>query len=182
MTQVNGKQTVRKANFWWVWNFDKQEQKLDRLSMQGIQLEKPGLFTATYTMDETTRYAYRLDYRPDIKYRQAKKAEYLAFYRDHGWEHLGQCAQWQYFRRPWTESAPMDIYTDTQSLRQHYQRIRWTIGSVLLFEILVLVGEMMNAHFAEKGLSLWPFVWLMAVLDLILAYGFVQITRKVRRL
>lgn len=173
---------MRRPNLWWVWNYDKQERKLDELSKRGIQLEKPSILTAVYRTDSSQRYAYRLDYRPDIKWRHAKREEYLAFYRDAGWEHLGHCAQWQYFRRPWTDSHPMNIYTDTQSLKQHYRRILWTIGGVLLFEILVLIGEILNAHYAEKGMSLWSLVWVMAILDVFLAYGFVQIMRKFWRL
>lgn len=173
---------MRRANFWWVWNHDKQEKKLDALSERGIQLEKPSMFTATYVLDSSQRYAYRLDYRPHMKRRREKQEEYVAFYRDAGWEHLGSCTQWHYFRRPWADSVPMDIYTDIESLKQHYQRIRRTIGGVLLLEILVLIGEIFNAYYAEKDMSLWPIVGVMAVLDLLLAYGFMQITRKLHRL
>ncbi|KUO96372.1 DUF2812 domain-containing protein [Ferroacidibacillus organovorans] len=182
MSGSKERQTMRRSNLWWVWNYDKEEKKLDTLSERGIQLEKPGMFTATFVMDASQRYAYRMDYQPDIKWRQAKREEYLAFYRDAGWEYLGQCTQWHYFRRPWSDSDQMDIYTDAQSLKNHYQRIRWTIGGVLLIEILGLIGEVFNAHYAEKDLSIWPIVWVMAVLDVFLAYGFLQITRKYHRL
>ena len=53
---------------------------------------------------------------------------------------------------------------------------------MLLLEILVLIGEIFNAYYAEKDMSLWPIVGVMAVLDLLLAYGFMQITRKLHRL
>lgn len=174
--------TIRRLNVWWVWNYDKQERTLDRWSEQGIQLVKPGWFSATYVRDASQRYAYRLDYQPDIKWRLDKRREYLTFYRDAGWEYLGQCSQWHYFRRPWTNSEPMDIYTDASSLKKHYQRIRWALGGVMLFETLLLMMEVFNAHYTHNVMPIWPLISLMAVLDGFLGYGFVQITRKYYRL
>ena len=59
------------------WNYDREEQDLDRMSEQGWQLIKGGCFFSIYTRQPGILYRHRIDYNPDVMNDPAEKRRYL---------------------------------------------------------------------------------------------------------
>ncbi|MFB5189745.1 DUF2812 domain-containing protein [Alicyclobacillus fastidiosus] len=174
----------KRFNIWFVWDYEKEQQHLDHLSQEGIHLTKPGLFRSGFTRDRSVRYVYRLDYQPGLR-RKRLNHEYLELFKDSGWESVGSCNNWYYFRRPWQPETTHEIYTDVASLKGHYQRIQWLLGGVLCAELLDLLVNLnlfvvnpQRHHVATFTLPLFIF---QAVITAFLACGFLVIRRKAIR-
>ncbi|MDQ0190890.1 DUF2812 domain-containing protein [Alicyclobacillus cycloheptanicus] len=176
---------------WFVWQFEEQQQKLDDLSKQGIHLVHARTWRGTYVRDPALRYVYRLDYQPLLEYRPTagrrdRQREYLALYRDAGWEYIGKSAGWHYFRRPWTEADTPELYTDRTSLLTFYQRIQYVLCFLFIAELVGLLVNAYNLLILNRVLPKWttvvPLLMVYAGLVLLLGYGFVKIHQRVRRM
>ncbi len=174
--------TQRRPNIWLAWQHEREQRRLDQLSKQGVHLEKPGFLYARFRMDPGARYVYRLDYQPALRAREAV-ADYRALFEDAGWEYMGRCTGWQYFRKPWSPQGVVDVYTDRQSIRSLYRRIQRMMGLVLLAELLLAAyeGGLLRAvapDIPDIWSWAWPFWVLWVVLVGALAYGFLKIHQK----
>lgn len=165
-------------NLWFVWNYGKEEERLDQRSKQGLHLAKPGLVRSKYQRSLDARYVYRLDYQPQLRTQDAK-TEYLILYSEAGWEHLGECTGWHYFRQPWSPGRKPALYTDKESLHQFYRRIRNALVFVLLMEV---AGFMLNISVLTLEASRRPetlFVLSILVMTiLLLGYGSIVFHRR----
>ncbi|MCL6625020.1 MAG: DUF2812 domain-containing protein [Alicyclobacillus shizuokensis] len=180
---MHAKETKRLV-FWVNWNYEKREKWFDRMSAQGLHLQQPGLFLNTFVRDDQVRYVYRLDYQPQLR-KPALQGDYVTLFQDAGWEHLGQCAGWHYFRQPWQPGREQKLYTDRTSLLQHYKRIQHVLGILLLAEIAVLgtSGTNLLIVMPRTGLNLWltvvPVLAVYAAVVVLLGYGWVKMGRKI---
>lgn len=164
---------------------EKEQQRLDDLSKRGIHLVRPRLFRGWFTRDPTARYVYRLDFQPMVK-RNDSLQEYRELYEDAGWEHVGQCMNWHYFRRPWGVGKNLDIYTDKGSLKQHYRRIRRLLGGTLLVEISVLLVNLFTmqtqSRDADPRIAQSPLILFLLLVIILLAYGFLVMQRRIKQI
>lgn len=173
---------IRRPNLWFVWNYEIEQQRLDRLSSEGLHLEKPGKIMSRYARDPSKRYTYRMDYRPVLKTTNERR-DYLDLYGDAGWTHIGNCLNWNYFRREWTLDRTPEIYSDRESLKSHYRRIRRVLGTVFVAELPILFINADNLLIQPAGRHALPFS--IAVVALLLAtiatlgYGYLMLTRKI---
>lgn len=172
--------TEKRLNVWLVWQHEKEEHHLDRLSQKGLHLEKPGFFRAQFRRNDVARFVYRLDYRPQLKPRH-EFDDYLTIFEDAGWEYKGGLKGWHYFRRPWSEH-PVDMYTDRASLHMFYQRIQKMIGVVILLELMAVVYEATVTLLLPTPVWHWAWpIWIIwASLLAMLGYGYHDIGKKVR--
>ena len=94
-----------------VWQDEAEERWLEQMAREGWRLVRPG-FIYRFQKDVPTEVRYRLDYpsRPD------NRQEYLTLFRDAGWQHVGNFANWQYFRAD--SAAAPEVFTDAESRRQ----------------------------------------------------------------
>jgi hypothetical protein len=172
--------TVRKTRVFWAWMDEQEEQWLREMASKGYHLSQP-LFPCVYsfTRGEPRDVAYRLDYLNYNSRRSAEdRKEYLQVFQDAGWEHVGEMAGWQYFRKPVLGDEVPEIYTDVDSKVQKYRRL---LGYLIVFmPILVVMLTSLNRR-AET-----PFGCVLAGLQvgiaLLLIYGFVRIALRIRQL
>ena len=171
----------RRLNIWLVWQHKQEERQLDRLSEEGVHLEKPGFLFSTFRTDPEARYVYRLDYQPALRV-QGTVANYRALFEDAGWEYVGHYTGWYYFRKPWVPQGVVDVYTDRQSIRSLYRRIQRMIGVVLLIELFLVAYEVgfMRTAFPHIWRVAWPFWVLWAGLLMALGYGFLKIHQRTK--
>ena len=66
------------------WNYDREEQDLDRMSEQGWQLIKGGCFFSIYTRQPGILYRHRIDYNPDVMNDPEEKRRYLELFEEQG--------------------------------------------------------------------------------------------------
>lgn len=123
--------TVRK--WFWVWEFDKEEQWLNTMAQQGWVLDKLGFCRYEFVRCVPGEYTVRLEMRNH-------DAQYLRFMADTGAEYVGRMAKWIYFRKK-TEDGPFDIFSDLDSRLSHLNRIETmlkTIGTAAILMGLAL--------------------------------------------
>ena len=105
--------TVRK--WFWVWDFEKEEEWLNEMALNGWALDGVGWCTYHFVRCEPGEYTVRLEMR---KYDQA----YVDFVEDTGAEFVGRMLMWVYFRKK-TEYGPFDLFSDIDSRIAYLDRI-----------------------------------------------------------
>lgn len=97
--------TVRK--WFWVWDFDKEDQWLNEMALSGWVLDSVGFCRYTFIKSEPGEYTVRLEmHDPDD--------EYIAFMEETGAEYIGRMVKWIYFRKKAVE-GPFEIFSDIDS-------------------------------------------------------------------
>ncbi|MGT2715221.1 DUF2812 domain-containing protein [Streptococcus respiraculi] len=94
-------------------DFEKEEEYLTDMHRKGWKLKEvrfPCLFIFEKCQPEEV--AYCLDFKPRLGEDQDA---YYQMYEDYGWENLGTCNNFVYFRKPVTADEEATIYSDRQS-------------------------------------------------------------------
>ena len=105
----------------------KQEAWFEDQARRGWHLVRPGLFGFTFEHGEPNESRFRLD---DQMLRGEKRAEYLALFRDAGWDFLGESMNRYYFRaRP--EALSPEIHSDPESRKDRIRRELRLLGILL---------------------------------------------------
>lgn len=109
---MNNKKTV--VRFFTIADYEKEEIWLHNQHMNGWKLVKmiPPCF---FIFEKCTpaEVAYRLDYKNN-----SETSNYFQIFRDYGWEYIGRCVGWLYFRKPSTEvdsERDGEIFSDNES-------------------------------------------------------------------
>jgi len=166
---------VRKFNWFWAWNDDREEAWLEEMSRQGLHLSSLGLPGFYYFVrGEPGDYAYRLDFNTTHK----DRANYLALFQDAGWEHLGNLGGWEYFRKQRKPGEVMEIFTDNESKVQKYQRL--LLYLIVLFPIMIVL---MTSGPEESTRTIYEVVRLLGAGMLILySIAMLKIFGRINRL
>lgn len=118
---MSARKTIRK--WYWVWDFEKEEQWLNTMAQSGWLLDGLGFATYHFVACEPGEYAVRLEmHQPDD--------DYVNFMQETGAEYVGRMAQWIFFRKK-IEDGPFDIFSDLDSRIKHLDKIGkmlWGIG------------------------------------------------------
>lgn len=110
--------TTNRWRYFFVYEDPKQEAWLEEQARRGLHLIRPGLFRFAFVQGEPREEKYRLDFQT---LRGTAREEYLALFRDAGWEFLGQVANRYYFRaRP--DALTPEIFTDVDSRKERIRR------------------------------------------------------------
>jgi hypothetical protein len=116
---------INKSKWFWPWQDDLEETWLEQMSLQGLHLKQAHV-GAQYDFVEGVpqKYVYRMDFRDSMK--QKDKEVYLQLFTESGWEYLGEMNGWQYFRRQSQPNAAQELFTDSDSKIQKYNRfLNW---------------------------------------------------------
>ena len=110
---MGDRKTVRK--WFWVWSFEKEEEWLNEMAMNGWVLQGVSLCTYRFERCEPGEFSVRLEMHP---YDEA----YISFMRQTGAEYIGRMAMWIYFRKE-TAEGPFDLLSDIDSRISHLDKI-----------------------------------------------------------
>ena len=125
---MNEKKTIHR--WWWAWNFDKEEQWLNEMAMEGWALYDTGFCVYHFEKTEPGEYMIRLEmHKPDYAYE--------AFMEETGAQHVGRQVQWAYFRKKASQGS-FDIFSDIDSRISHLDKI------IKLFLFLILLNFFMG--------------------------------------
>lgn len=105
--------TIRK--WFWVWDFEEEEDWLNEMALQGWALDGVGFATFHFISCEPGSYTIRLEMH-------GHDSDYLGFLGETGVEYLGRVFAWVYFRKK-TEAGAFDIFSDIDSKIRHLDRI-----------------------------------------------------------
>jgi hypothetical protein len=116
----------------WVWEDMKREHWFEEMASKGWHLRK-GPICYLFEHGEPAQVRYRFDYHPNRK----DMDDYLALFRDSGWERVMARGGWQYFRT--TNPDAPEIFTDAASRIAKYQRV---FSSLCLLSFLILLANL----------------------------------------
>jgi hypothetical protein len=118
------------------WQEEKKTEWLQTMASQGWLLEKIRPFHYIFRRGEPADMVYRLDY---IRLYGKKWQEYLALFRDAGWEYVGSFARWKYFRKLTRPGESQEIYSDAVGQIEKYKRFTRVIWAVFIITIINLM-------------------------------------------
>jgi hypothetical protein len=161
--------TITKFKLFWAWEDDKEEAWLREMAQQGYHLFSVGLpgfykFERGFAKD----FVYRLDYIRDRK----DYASYLQLFNDSGWDHMGEMAGWQYFRKEAVNGDDLEIYSDNESKANKYQRVL-----LLLVIVLPLLINSVTSSGIPEALKIIFFGFFLVYI-----YGFTKLLMRIRNL
>ena len=169
--------TVNKFRWFWAWQDEAEEEWLGKMSAKGLHLIAPG-FPAIYTfkVGEPKEYVYRLDYQ---SFHRKDREEYLQLFRDAGWEHLGQMASWQYFRKEAVKGGTNEIFTDTESKTAKYKRVLAYVGF-----FYIMFGVILWSRLAAYSAYGWKdaITWLMLIMLVFFTYALIKLGMRIIKL
>ncbi|WP_135554384.1 DUF2812 domain-containing protein [Paenibacillus cymbidii] len=173
-----------KFRHWWTWDYEKEVKWINEWSRQGLQFRRAGFLRSSFERNADDRYTYSLDFQQGLG-KGDKLREYKELYREAGWEYVATYAgMWHYFRRPWEPGETLALYSDRESLAQHYRTIRRMMGTMLLLNLAILLLNMANL-LPRYGDRLWsiviPVATIYAVLFGLLGYGYARMGRKIKQ-
>ena len=108
--------------WFWVWQFEKEEQWLNTMAQSGWALAKVGFCTYHFVPCQPGEYTIRLEMHESDK-------DYMQFMQDIGAEYVGRMAQWVYFRRR-AELGQFDLFSDIDSKLTHLKKIGRTLIAI----------------------------------------------------
>lgn len=174
--------TKRVVRIFTAWNDQKEEEWLSRMAREGFHLQRFFFPVYTFTKGEPADVVYRLDYRPTLK---LDRSEYLGLFKDAGWEHVFEFANWHCFRTRARDGRTPEIFTDQTSRIGKYRRLLIVLVVVALPNLQFLLTRASRAMDGHQG-AWWDFYACIRFLNLVavilLAYAIVRIALKIRAL
>lgn len=178
-------QTEKRYRLFMSWDYEREEAWLNEMSEKGLHFQKASLLSSSFERNDSKRYTYRLDYQTGIQ-KGAKFQEYIDLYQDAGWEYVSSYgSMWFYFRREWQPGEPPQLYTDRDSLVVLYKKIQRMMGIMLLVNLVVLLGNMMNLIPRLHDHRWWivlPVLGIYMFIFGLLGYGYTRMGSKINRL
>jgi len=160
------RKTIRK--WFWMWDFDKEEQWLNEMAAKGLALVGVGF--CRYDFEESTpgEYNVRLEMLKNTII-HPESQNYIGFLEDTGAEHIGTLLRWVYFRKK-AEGGSFDLFSDIDSRIKHLDRM-------MIFPIIAFFANFINAINMTRQYSLGIYGTLFPALitwaiSILLAYGF----------
>ena len=155
--------TEKKTMFkwFWVWDFEKEEEWLNDMALNGWVLSSVGLCTYTFEKCQPGEYAVRLEMHE-------MDESYISFMRETGAEYVGRMVAWIYFRKK-TEDGPFDLFSDIDSRISHLDKIGKMLGLIGGANLLIGIANTFNpGHFG----------WINLVCATLLMYALGRIHGK----
>ncbi|WP_217592573.1 DUF2812 domain-containing protein [Cohnella sp. GbtcB17] len=179
--------TEKRWHAWMSWDYEKEERWLNELSARGLHLTRGSAFRSEFERDETVRYTYGIDYQGGLTKKNGKLEEYIELYRDMGWEYVNAYSGiWHYFRRPWEPGETPRLYTDRESLTEHYKKLQRMLLIVLLMNVVIVAANFRSILFLADDEVRWglavPVLAIYAILFVLLGYGAAQMNRRIKKI
>lgn len=174
---------MRKAirKYFFVWDFDKEEQWLNEMAARGLALVSVGWCRYEFEDCVPGEYKIRLDLLEN-KFGRVENEKYIAFLEETGAEHIGTMARWVYFRKK-VSGEDFQLFSDNASRIRYLTRI---IRFIALLGGLNLYFGGYNMFLLFQMLRYHVYINLLGVINLLIAaacaFGMFRIARKRKRL
>ena len=155
-------ETKTMHNWFWVWEFEKEERWLNEMAMAGWALSSVGWCTYRFERCEPGEYTFRLEMHRD-------DPSYVSFLEETGAEYVGRIFQWVYFRRK-TELGRFDLFSDIDSRVEHLRQIYKAVLAIGTANLLIGIA----GSFSGNGLG-----WLNLLVCTVLMYGAGRVRGKI---
>ena len=174
MSEKNTKTVIR---MFWAWNHGKEERWLSRMARDGWRLAAPRGIYYRFEKGTPADVVYRLDYQNPKK---ADRKEYLNLFGDAGWDHVGEFANWQYFRTAAGDGPSPEIHTDPESRMAMYRRV---LGLLTVIFIAVWVPAITSIGRPQPSGTFWVIVRLsQGILMILWIYAIIRLGLRIREI
>lgn len=139
-----------KIRFFTIADYNEEQTWLEEQHKNGLKLVKvtaPCFFTFEECVPEEV--SYRLEFN-----KGKVTDDYLQMYEDYGWEYIGECMNWSYFRKPVVESAvegENEIFSDDESRLNMIDRIVHTRLIPVIAALITVISINMRSMLEESG-------------------------------
>ena len=167
--------TLRKIQWFWAWDDEKEEAWLREMAQAGWHLTAVvpiGIYSFEKGVPRDD--VYRLDFFTKT---QGEKGDYLQLFQDAGWDYVGEYGSWQYFRTTTVNGETPEIFTDNESKSRKYQRLMF-----LLIIFLPIYSTAINSLSKAEGTFYKIFSVIMAMFMLLYAYAMIRLLHRVTQL
>ncbi|MCM1181394.1 MAG: DUF2812 domain-containing protein [Clostridium sp.] len=176
---MNNQKTI--IRFFTIADYEEEEVWLHDQHENGWKLLKmiPPCF---YIFEECTpeNVAYRLDYKNNTE-----TSDYFQIFEDYGWEYIGQCVGWLYFRKPSSKTDSEqdgEIFSDNESRLDMVNHVVKTRLLPLLIIFSCCVIPNLTRSIATSDSLATVFTVVFSVLALIYLYLLTYCGWKLRKL
>ncbi len=147
------KKTVYRIFF--VWEYDKEEKWLNKMSAEGWQLIKGSSFRYLFEKGGPNEYEYKLellDEEPDT----LKSKNYIDFLKEANIENVGKCRNWIYLRKKTvdggfsSENKTLSHITHALRVEEIYNASR---NMLLLLMAIGFIGNLMISYLPESDVT-----------------------------
>lgn len=176
---MNNKKTV--IRFFTIADYEEEEIWLHNQYKNGWKLVKmiPPCF---FIFEKCTpvEVAYRLDYKNN-----SETSNYFQIFKDYGWEYIGRCVGWLYFRKSSTEmdsERDGEIFSDNESridMIDHVVKTRF-LPVLIIFLCCVLPNFIRSIETNDPLTTV--FTVFFAIMTLLYSYLIVYCGLKLRKL
>jgi len=157
---------LKKIRKWfWVWEFEEEEQWLNQMAESGWALEKVGFAVYYFRLCVPGAYTIRIEMRDHDE-------SYLGFMKELDAEYVGRMAKWIYFRRK-TELGDFQIFSDLESRMGQLEKAGKTMKLVGIANLLIGMGNTFN-----PGFSRFPVGWINLLCAALCFYCFGRLQGK----
>ena len=160
------RKTIRK--WFWVWDFDKEEQWLNEMAAKGLALVGVGFCRYDFEDCMPGEYQVRLELLEN-HLNHAESQKYIQFIESTGAEQVGNYFRWVYFRKK-AADGPFDLYSDLDSRITHLDKIAKLMLIVAGANLLIGVVNSYN-----PSISLG---WINLLVASLVTYGIGRIHGK----
>ena len=170
------RKTVRK--WFWVWEFDKEEQWLNEMAAKGLALV--GVGWCRYEFEECLpgEYQIRLELLENHPC-HAESQQYIGFLEETGAEQVGSFMRWVYFRKK-TADGSFDLYSDLESRISHLKRIIMLVLPISLANLAIGLTNVGNAF--STGIWIAKVGYLNLIIGALGCVGAWKLTKMRKRL
>ena len=154
------RKTIRK--WFWVWDFEKEEQWLNAMANSGWLLDGVGWCTYHFVACEPGAYTVRLEMR---SYDEA----YIAFMQETGAEYVGRVLQWVYFRKK-AECGEFNLFSDLDSKIAQLNKIGKCLAAIGFANLAIGIANSVNPYVSVG--------WINLLCATLLMYGLGRIHEK----
>ena len=157
------RKTIRK--WFWVWDFDKEEEWLENMARNGWVLDGVAFCTYHFIKTEPGEYSVRLQYLPIAE----ENTDYTNLLEESGAVRVGRMVQWVYYRKK-TADGPFRLFSDLDSRITHLDKIAKLMLIVAVANLLIGV---VNSHNPSISLG-----WINLLVASLVTYGVGRIHGK----
>ena len=122
--------------WFWVWDFEREEQWLNTMAQSGWLLDKVGFCKYHFIACTPGEYMVRLEMRDHDD-------AYISFMQETGAEYIGRMVKWVYFRKK-TQDGAFDIFSDIDSKISHLDKIGKMLSAVGCANLIIGMANTVN--------------------------------------
>lgn len=155
-------------------DFEKEEKYLRAMHQKGWKFLKVDFCLFYFEKVEPSDVIYQLDF---VENRRKRDSDYYQIFLDSGWQHVDNCQNFSYFRRPaltCIDENDRSIYSDKVSKVEMINRIiKLRLGVLIPLWLVSFLNMFKSSFFLSLSI-------ILSILIIYVASGFYRLKKKYR--